>query len=220
MITKFNDFLNEGILDLLKGPNEEEMIEYYKNINNNKLLEISIKKMDLKGLKIAIENSTKDSDTINKYLHKIKRLIIDKELIINSEFFKYLIEQGLECDYDNSFFLRIAAFYGYVDIAKLLLDSGSRVDVLNNQPIIQAAMNGHLDMVKLLEEYGADIHVNDDQPFRIAAITGYYDVVEYCLENDTNPYMFADKDIEWVLKKHPNSNRHKEILKLIDEYKK
>ena len=211
MIKNYKKF-NEGIKHLLVGPTEEEIINGLKD-KPNILLDYSIRNNFLSGIKYAVSHGasvfklvrelklTVDKLDIIKFLkneydvnindfsYNIHKIIDDNNKLINSDDFKYLVENGLDVNYKHDFYLRIAAYYGYVDIAKLLIEKGSHVQALDNQPIWQASMNGYLEMVKLLVENGADIHTGDDRPLRFSAGMGHVDMVKYCLTK--NPSMIS-----------------------------
>jgi len=198
------DDLNESIRSLLVGPTEDEVLDQLKD-NPQKLLDYSIRNNFLSGIKYAVTHGADvfklvrslklniDSLEIIKFLkeeydiiiddfsYNIHKIINDNNKLMNSEYFIYLVENGLDVNYDYDFYLRVAAYDGYVDIAKLLIKKGAHVQSLNNQAIWQASMNGHLEMVKLLVENGADIHTTDDRPLRFAAGMGHLEMVKYCL---------------------------------------
>lgn len=77
---------------------------------------------------------------------------------------QYLIEKGAAVNYQiNSFMLplHVAAWEGYVEIAKVLLDNGAEVDLCSSTnddtPLHMAASRGNIEVVKLLIEYGANV---------------------------------------------------------------
>ena len=233
------DNVTESIKHLLVGPTEDEVIDQLKDKPNN-LLDYSIRNNFLSGIKYAVSHGAnvfklvrelklkvesldiikflkEEYDVnVNDFSYNIHKIIDDNNELINNVDFKYLVENGLDVNYKHDFYLRIAAYHGYVDIAKLLIEKGSHVDTLDNQTIWQASMNGHLEMVKLLEENGADIHTGDDRPLRYSAGMGYIDVVEYCLTK--NPSMTSVitsleeaqeqkfLDVVEILKKYINEN--------------
>jgi len=231
MIKNYKKF-NEGLLDKLQGPTQEEIFNNLKN-NPTKLLKYSIDNKFEEGIKYALKNGAEiyeflryinfeitDLDSIdylikeygintNQLTFKIKSLIDDNNDLLNTNTFRSFIKNGLDVNFKHDFFLRVSAYHGYVETAKLLLEKGSHADILDNQPIYQAAMNGHLEMVKLLEENGADVNTKNYMPLRLAASGGYIDVVRYCLTKYTTQEVI-DGCIE-----EAEHNKHYEVVKLL-----
>lgn len=82
----------------------------------------------------------------------------------NLEIVDALIKAGAMVNYEakgRETALHIAAYYGYLEVAKLLLASGANPNVPLEQnaltPLHHAIWKGHIDIVKLLVESGADI---------------------------------------------------------------
>ena len=74
--------------------------------------------------------------------------------------------------------LHSAAYYGYVQLAKLLLDHGTKLDIVNINgatPLHNAALNGKIRAAKFLLDKGADVHLRDNAgqtPLHYTAMNG------------------------------------------------
>jgi len=84
MIKKYNQFLNEGVLQHLKGPTEEEILSYITTLEPNEMLLAACKAKLLKGVKLAIERGA-DPTYKNFSALKLTNSRTDK-----SEIFTYL----------------------------------------------------------------------------------------------------------------------------------
>jgi len=72
MISKFNQFINEGVRDLMLPKSKEEIKEILKNTSPDELLQISISKLrDINLVKEAIEKGANPSRNNNVFLKSI-----------------------------------------------------------------------------------------------------------------------------------------------------
>ncbi|KAF1325077.1 Tkl protein kinase, partial [Globisporangium splendens] len=95
----------------------------------------------------------------------------------------------VNCDFDESSPLTIAAGNGDLSIVRILVNHGANVNakVYGTTALIKAARSGSLDVVCFLCEHGADVNmsvVNRDDPTALFAAvrSGHIHVVEYLLE--------------------------------------
>jgi len=85
MIKKYKQFLNEGVLDNLTGPSEEELWNNFKDYSPQLLLEKSIIIGFLDGIKKAIENGAN---------LQIEEVIYTAALFGDEDIIKYLLDAG------------------------------------------------------------------------------------------------------------------------------
>lgn len=79
MLKKYNEYINESLLNRLEGPTQQEIIENFKN-NPDKLLRYSIDNEYLEGVELALENGANPNvDNYSLFLYNRK----DKEKIID-----------------------------------------------------------------------------------------------------------------------------------------
>jgi len=201
MIKNYKKF-NEGLLDKLQGPTQEEIFNNLKN-NPTKLLKYSIDNKFEEGIKYALKNGAEiyeflryinfeitDLDSIdylikeygintNQLTFKIKSLIDDNNDLLNTNTFRSFIKNGLDVNFKHDFFLRVSAYHGYVETAKLL------------------------------EENGADVNTKNYMPLRLAASGGYIDVVRYCLTK------YPTQEVIDGCIEEAEHNKHYEVVKLL-----
>ena len=84
--------------------------------------------------------------------------------------------------------LHTAAYFGYLEIAKLLIDHGASVDGVNDQlqtPLHIAAKHGRTQVVKLFIHSGANVNALDDRrqsPCMKAAEYGFLEPIQALIE--------------------------------------
>lgn len=70
---------------------------------------------------------------------------------------KKALKIGANIHVYNDWALRMASYYGYINIVKFLLDSGADVNAMNNCALRWALQNdcknGHLNVIKLLKKW-------------------------------------------------------------------
>jgi len=199
MIKIYNQFIKEGLLQHLTGPNEDEIL---KNLieNSDDLHEIFWKSISnglLSGIKYVIENglSLKKGQLMEAYI-RCDYLEGVEELIKNGfpingekdnfppiqtaaeynkyDIVKYLIEHNVNIHYmwDSPF--RTAASFGYYNITKILLENGAKIEELNSNTENYANIVEFNDynLLKLLLDNGLDPNV--DNGFLIRHLVSNY----------------------------------------------
>lgn len=63
MIKKYNEYINESLLDKLSGPSEDELLDKYKN-NPIELLKKSIKNKSVEGIELALNMGANETEII------------------------------------------------------------------------------------------------------------------------------------------------------------
>lgn len=192
MIKKFNQFLNEGLIDKLTGPTDKNVWEYVKNLTPQKMFDVSCKAGFLKGIELALENGAEingDDGDAEDYDH----------------------EEGYE---GNELSITNLIKDNHNDVLKKLLDKYS--DEMQLEDFLEyAVMGNNLDAVKLLVEHGADIN---DENYSILSLgvtnnqyNSHYAVIEYLLEHGGKPDKFSIN----FAKKHDDI----EIIELLNRFK-
>jgi len=157
MIKKYKQF-NEGLLDKLTGPSEEDTFNYLllnKSSEPNKLLSICSEKGFLYGVKKAIEmgaNIHYNDDEALGYA-------CDSG---NGDLVEYLLKKGADIKWEGDILLQNAAYHGHAKVVKALLEYGADVHSNDEYALRFAAQEGHLDVVEVLLQYGADVHKYND----------------------------------------------------------
>lgn len=199
----FNDCL-PLIFSTLNGHNDISiyLIEKGVNPNNMDALKNIIENNDLELLKFFETNGAKLNNPV--YLS-----FACKKGHIN--IVEYLIDSGLDINYDNEYALIQACVGNHLEVVKLLVEKGSRlknddilsftcfsnsvevlkyliklgikVNVKRNIALIDSAIEGHFEILKLLVENGADVNAENDKAIKVASTSGHYIIVEYLLNN-------------------------------------
>jgi len=113
MIKKYNEFLNEGLLDKLRGPNDEEVISYYGEDNMDELLMKAIWNGELSGVEFAIEHGA-DVNFSNG------RPLIYSCINGNKKIVEFLLEHGADVSNKNYEAVTLAYSKNNHDIIELL----------------------------------------------------------------------------------------------------
>ena len=157
MIKKYNNFINESLLNKLEGPSEEEIrkfINHIKDINEKLLQAIKHNFFDIVedivrsnnyNEELALRNSLYfDNNKITYYLLKNNKILNSGNinalnLILrqasefgNLELVIYSIENGADVNSGRSYALRYAIMGGYIDVAKYLIKHGADVELANS----------------------------------------------------------------------------------------
>ena len=135
MIKKFNEFINEDILNKLTGPSKEEIMYSLNTMSPDKALTKSIKLGLLDGVKIAIERGADLEDEHNT-----------DDAFNYPEIYKYLIEHGA---YQHPYTLLrnsilLEYFYG---VEKAISED---IDLNDEELIIGAFEHFNKDIIELL----------------------------------------------------------------------
>ena len=103
---------------------------------------------------------------------------IQASLLCDLETVKKLIQKGANVHACDDEALRMAAWYGDLDIVKYLVgEAGANIHAMDDSALCLAALSGHLETVKYLVSNGANIHVYDDTVLRWA--DGHLEIVKY-----------------------------------------
>jgi hypothetical protein len=76
---------------------------------------------------------------------------------------KFLIESGIDIHAKDDEALRLASFYGHLEVVKVLIEAKANVHAKDDEALRVASKNGYLEVVKVLLEAGANIHAKDDE---------------------------------------------------------
>ncbi|AQN68741.1 putative ankyrin repeat protein [Saudi moumouvirus] len=156
---------------------------------------------------------------------------------------KYLLESGIDINYNNSFALDIACKNKHLSAIKYLLDNGSDINIRRdtlerlgtqfdiikllvergldkksiNILLISACFCLRLDIIKYLIESGADVHIENDSPLIKAIYSGVYRdnkaIVQYLIENGANIHVDNNKPLILACEKD-----QLEMVKLLIDY--
>jgi ankyrin repeat protein len=124
----------------------------------------------------------------------------------NPEAVEYLLTHGAQPDATGRFKqspLQLAAYIGYVDIAKIILNHGAEVDKKGNwgeTALHWAAVKGNADTVSLLLEHGANPN---------CVTSGYTVDLNLWIDKDTDPMEFEFRrfDMEQAILRAKRTNR-------------
>jgi len=72
----------------------------------------------------------------------------------NFEICKFLIEKGVNIDFDNFVCLRQACFKGHINIIKYLVELGSPIETLQDDPLIMSYIGSNIEVMKWLISNG------------------------------------------------------------------
>jgi len=192
MIKKYNQFINESLLDKLEGPTEEEMWENIKVLPLIQILDISIKNDFVKGLKYALERNVEFGISIfnamisfksHECIHYIKSLgklktfkKPSKELLgFNTGAFNYHIEYN----YDD-----------ILDVLQILSNNDINIE-FTDKALRSAVKNGNYELVKYMLEHDANPSANNFQAVRWGETYKQDDIVKLL-----NSYIKSNKGIE------------------------
>ena len=192
------NYLNESILDKLKGPSKEDVWDMLKGLNPQELYKKSSELNFVDGVKKAIELGAYEGD-LNELLNtaiklddkKLIELAVDKfnkvnkkivagwygnmgDVIRNSSDYalKYIISKNLITKSDYFYVLDRVAEDGRYDVCKFLLDNGADIHHGGDSAIRCAVSQGQIDIIKLFIEYHANL--NPDSKDLIREVIGNY----------------------------------------------
>lgn len=203
MIKNYKQY-NEGIVNLLVGPTEEEIIEQLKD-QPLKLFKIGCEEGYLDMVKYSIENSYKDANLSIYELNDGLRNTAENGYI---DIFKYLID-NYEVNWKQlSICGTLFAMNNNVEMMKYITENGYEP---NDMDLCSASGWVRYEMVKYLLSLGVNIHVEDDRPLQLAVNTTLhnikgFDVVKLLLDNGAIPN-------EEVYKISSKNEKIKELLK-------
>lgn len=184
MIKNYNKYINESILDKLKGPTLEEMEEFAKN-DPKTLMETSIKQGYIDGVNRAIEKGVDLNYYFSNYLHlaviygryEIVEILLNKGIEFRESSISAAYENGYDkiaeliLTYFNYTFksfiekfpnehLRISIHYNKIDEVKKAIKNGANVNKSLANFLFNALLNKRNDIAKCLIVHGATV---DDQ---------------------------------------------------------
>jgi len=212
MIKKYSEFLNEGILQHLTGPSDEQilnnLIDKYQNMD--KLLDKSIDMEFYDGVKYALENDANANATDGFNRNFLYFVCKDEDIDI----LKLLIKYGINIHFDRDYALRTAAENKQEKVLKLLIKNGADVNAVEGEALRSACNVGNYEIAKILVDNNADIHVRDERPLKNAASVAYYKIIKMLLEHGAD----VTKIQEHAFKRMEDCKRF-DCLDLINEYK-
>lgn len=195
MLKKYKQFINESILNYLKGPTEEDVWNKLKDETDetkffNKLRQLQLTPQLYKLAK----------DKIHSFLKVFPcgtKLIICSTLGLLSDV-KELIQMGGIRNNDYSAALCNASIYGHYDIVKFLLSFKKNINIhyWEDGGLRYAASNGFIKVVQLLIEKGADIHAKNDYALRYAVGKNHLNVVKYLVKHGANIHAENDEALK------------------------
>jgi len=172
MIKKFNQFLNENILDKMSGPTKEEILKTHPE----KLLKIAVQDNDFELVKLSIDGGA------NVHYDDEYSLLKASENN-NIEMIKYLIEHGANVNADFNRVFRDACDNNEFELADYLIEHGANPRSEGDYPLRYAAEGGNLEALKYLISKGSDVYSSDNYAFRQAIKQDRLNIVEFLNEN-------------------------------------
>jgi hypothetical protein len=111
--------------------------------------------------------------------------ICDKQTLLSGsdiqDFYLPFDLLGISVHYLDDFAMRMASYYGRLDVIKYLIEKEGNVNANNDECLRHASSNGYVDVVKYLVENGADIHIYNDEALISACANGHLDVIKYLI---------------------------------------
>jgi len=190
MIKKFNKF-NEGLLDKLKGPNDEEIWKILNKLDPKDMMFKSAEIGFYPGIEKAIELGAdiKDrEDFENAYGEYDDQNILDvvaykgyEELF--DKIYKNFVSDSKKRDtkYLNHLLINVCKTNN-ISFAKKLIEMGAKIYAYNNRALITASEYGQLSMIKFLLENGAYIFADHNDALKRGIEGNYTDIVKFLLE--------------------------------------
>jgi ankyrin repeat protein len=133
-----------------------------------------------------------NNEIFTKFTYKPKWTYDKRELFVhyvtkgNLPVVNYLLDNGVNINYDNNQAIMLSILNGHLEITKFLFEKNANL-VIYDYVFGHCAENGHLDVVKyLLEEKGMDPNANNDYAFVYSAQNGHFEIVKYLFEKNTN----------------------------------
>ena len=242
MIKKYTQFVNESLKDKMIGKSDEEIESKLDNYSSKDLYNKSLKSGYLNGVKKSLE-SLKETET----KEKLKDLLGGGIFVASREGYydivKFLLENGADPNHHFNIAIRWAVTNGYTDIFNLLLEHGANIEKFFGEFLSSAIMNEHIDIkdillkmgadiqdafhytisnwnnadmiLKYINNYDVDINYNDGEPLKKSLSSYRIDTMKCLLENGADPNVI---DIDKL--KSDNSESVKDIIQLLEEYKK
>ena len=134
-------------------------------------------------------------------LEELKKLHSEEKIDIRSEdcyvakwavkkndraMFEWLLEQGLDDEYDDHELLCLALSHGHIEIANLILDhEDGYAEVESDCSVLDSAIEtGNAELVKRLLDMGAMIMWVEEEDLEKALKNEHYEVLQVLLDND------------------------------------
>ena len=152
---------NESLRYKIKGKSDDVVLKEFDKLESMEQLEKSIKWNNLNLLKYSIKNNNYHHNTLSRYLSYAINFG-DYDMV------KYMIDRGVDVNYDGDEPLKWATEDGVYDVVKLLIDNGANIHVEDEKPLKTACKSGNYDLVKLFLEKGADPLIDIFEPLTIA----------------------------------------------------
>jgi len=165
MIKRYTQFINEGLMQHLKGPSKDEMWEHIKVLTDTPYT--MLEKTCKSGL---VEHLDEVINVYEDFILKHNSFRGEKSL------YDLILDYGVE--------------YNQLDVIKYALDKGAKDT--DGVKLVNATENGNLDIIKLLVDFykKEKFHLGFDYLLKKAALNGYLDVVKYFISKgaDVNSY--------------------------------
>jgi hypothetical protein len=149
MITKFNNFVNEGVVDKMTPKSHEYIRNHVKDYTPDQKLTLGCQQGILWLVKEAIEEGA----NYNNY-----SVLGDASRYNQLEIVKYLIEDmGVDVNINDDYALKNAVINGRTDITEYLIDKGANVNYRNGYLFYISWDKMEADMCRLLVKKGLDL---------------------------------------------------------------
>jgi len=236
MIKKYKQF-NEGLLDKLQGPTDEEVMKHFNNLSPSQMLSQACKTDYLPAIKLALSKGgnifTDDDTTIYLYEHKLiteKQYLDLGNYINNNHFLTISVRlksiEGIKSALKRNAKVYLTEYDLFQKIIKILKLNDDQVyemmwDLKAPELLRVGAYVGCLNaVIYALDTQNTDVHANDDYALRVAAERGDTEIVRVTLQHGAYPIMCKgimnmNKDIKTLLKEYESNNDG-----LFDEYEK
>ena len=133
MIKKYNEYINESLLNSLEGPSEEEFLNIIKNMKPQDMLHKSIESDYLNGIEEAFKNG---ADIHIQNESPLRSACEDGSY----KAVKFLLEHDADVNIYDEEPLRNAVYNNHIEIVKLLLNYDANVNSYGGQLAINRAI--------------------------------------------------------------------------------
>jgi ankyrin repeat protein len=176
-----NHFLKDFVPVIIQSESAPTLLST-SSLNNSSVLPHQLNQQNLNGV---VPNN---NQTESPFLRLLRNILFKAIKRGDTPLVTELLKNGVSANTKNRYgssALHIAAYFGYVEVAKVLLKFGARINAknnFNNTPLHEACESGEFDMVKLLVHRGASIHIRDSEGYKPrdeALRNGFTDIAKY-----------------------------------------